>query len=216
MYMYNSRALHVCMCPVSAPRGACDRAMANGEENPDLSPAPAPESAEGKRRSRWGAKSEDAEPAEAAAGQQARKRSRWGNKPQPAADPVTLAVQLGIPLATLQQMTAEQQQILPSIKSKIDDIDLQCARHPPRSSGSRVVERAPIHRVVERARAAPSVEAHSPRPHQAEAPRLRHQRYPAGAALAGARAHLRQERPASEQPRGTQTAEAGAGAGPAD
>lgn len=86
--------------------------------------AAAPESADGKRRSRWGAKTEDAAGiSEAPAA--ARKRSRWGSKPAQTSDPVTLAVQLGIPLATLQQMTAEQQQMLPVIKSKIDEIDLQ-------------------------------------------------------------------------------------------
>ena len=92
-------------------------------------PAPGPDSADGKRRSRWGAKTEDEPNSEPAAdGAAPRKRSRWGNKPQQVADPVMLAVQLGIPLATLQQMTAEQQHNLPVVKSKIEEIDLQCAR----------------------------------------------------------------------------------------
>ena len=86
--------------------------------------AAAPESVDGKRRSRWGAKTEDAA-GNSEAPAPARKRSRWGSKPAQSTDPVTLAVQLGIPLATLRQMTAEQQQMLPVIKSKIDEVDLQ-------------------------------------------------------------------------------------------
>ena len=102
--------------------------MADAPPAPEsAAPAAAPESTDGKRRSRWGAKTEDAaDDSEAPAA--ARKRSRWGSKPAQTMDPVTLAVQLGIPLAILQQMTAEQQQMLPVIKSKIDEIDLQCAR----------------------------------------------------------------------------------------
>ena len=118
--------------PTPQPRRVRDRAAAVSRLMTDASPrapesaeaAAAPESVDGKRRSRWGAKTEDA------AGNSdvpapARKRSRWGSKPAQSTDPVTLAVQLGIPLATLQQMTAEQQQMLPVIKSKIDEVDLQ-------------------------------------------------------------------------------------------
>ena len=109
-----------------------DRAAAVSRLMTDASPrapesaeaAAAPESVDGKRRSRWGAKTEDA-PGNSEAPAPARKRSRWGSKPAQSTDPVTLAVQLGIPLATLQQMTAEQQQMLPVIKSKIDEVDLQ-------------------------------------------------------------------------------------------
>jgi hypothetical protein len=140
--------------------------------------AAAPESADGKRRSRWGAKTEDAAGiSEAPAA--ARKRSRWGSKPAQTSDPVTLAVQLGIPLATLQQMTAEQQQMLPVIKSKIDEIDLQCAWTTPPP------------RVHAPAQSPPMVR-------QAEASRLWHGRRSCGAALAVARTHLRQKRPACE------------------
>ena len=130
-----ARARHVrplSPLPTPQPRRVRDRAAAVSRLMTDASPrapesaeaAAAPESADGKRRSRWGAKTEDA------AGNSdvpapARKRSRWGSKPAQSTDPVTLAVQLGIPLATLQQMTAEQQQMLPVIKSKIDEVDLQ-------------------------------------------------------------------------------------------
>ena len=103
--------------------------MADAPPAPESAAPAVSESADGKRRSRWGAKTEDAA-ASSEAPAAARKRSRWGSKPAQTADPVTLAVQLGIPLATLQQMTAEQQQMLPVIKSKIDEIDLQCAACP--------------------------------------------------------------------------------------
>ena len=142
-------------------------------------PAAAPESTDGKRRSRWGAKTEDAA-GNSEAPAAARKRSRWGSKPAQNTDPVTLAVQLGIPLATLQQMTAEQQQMLPVIKSKIDEVDLQCAWTTP-----------PPSRVHAPAQSPPMVR-------QAEASRLRHGRHSCGAALAVARTHLRQKRPACE------------------
>ena len=142
-------------------------------------PAAAPESTDGKRRSRWGAKTEDAA-GNSEAPAAARKRSRWGSKPAQNTDPVTLAVQLGIPLATLQQMTAEQQQMLPVIKSKIDEVDLQCAWTTP-----------PPSRVHAPAQSPPMVR-------QAEASRLRHGRHSCGAALAVSRTHLRQKRPACE------------------
>ena len=116
----------------TAARRVRDRAAAVSRLMTDASPrapesaeaAAAPESVDGKRRSRWGAKTEDAA-GNSEAPAPARKRSRWGSKPAQSTDPVTLAVQLGIPLATLQQMTAEQQQMLPVIKSKIDEVDLQ-------------------------------------------------------------------------------------------
>ena len=118
--------------PDTAARRVRDRAAAVSRLMTDASPrapesaeaAAAPESVDGKRRSRWGAKTEDAA-GNSEAPAPARKRSRWGSKPAQSTDPVTLAVQLGIPLATLQQMTAEQQQMLPVIKSKIDEVDLQ-------------------------------------------------------------------------------------------
>ena len=118
--------------PTPQPRRVRDRAAAVSRLMTDASPrapesaeaAAAPESVDGKRRSRWGAKTEDAA-GNSEAPAPARKRSRWGSKPAQSTDPVTLAVQLGIPLATLQQMTAEQQQMLPVIKSKIDEVDLQ-------------------------------------------------------------------------------------------
>ena len=128
------------LCPAASPppeaphagRRVRDRAAAVSRLMTDASPrapesaeaAAAPESVDGKRRSRWGAKTEDAA-GNSEAPAPARKRSRWGSKPAQSTDPVTLAVQLGIPLATLQQMTAEQQQMLPVIKSKIDEVDLQ-------------------------------------------------------------------------------------------
>ena len=77
------------------------------------------------RASRWGAKMEEDPTDQEAPAEAPRKRSRWGSKPAQSTDPVMLAVQLGIPLATLQQMTAEQQQMLPALKSKIDEVDLQ-------------------------------------------------------------------------------------------
>ena len=74
------------------------------------------------RRSRWGGKKEEEE--------QPKKRSRWGAKSKEAVDPIVLAVQLGLPLAMLQQMSTEQQEMLPKIKEKVDEIDLLCG--PPR------------------------------------------------------------------------------------
>ncbi len=75
-----------------------------------------------KRRSRWGAKVETtAAPAQPADAEQPKKRSRWGSKP--ATDPMSLAVQLGIPLATLQAMSEEQRASLPAIKLRLEAID---------------------------------------------------------------------------------------------
>ena len=81
-----------------------------------------------RRRSRWGGKKDAAEPAEGDGENDApKKRSRWGSKPKESIDPVLLAVQLGLPLATLQHMSADQQQMLPKLKEKIEEIDLLCA-----------------------------------------------------------------------------------------
>eukprot|EP00965_Chrysotila_dentata_P167991 5547207-Pleurochrysis_carterae.AAC.1 len=85
---------------------------------------------EGRRRSRWGGKlAEDSAasaPSEAEEGGK-KKKTRWGTRNTDVADPVVLAVQLGIPLATLQHMSAEQQQTLPGIKKQMDEIDVLCA-----------------------------------------------------------------------------------------
>ena len=51
------------------------------------------------------------------------KKSRWGKKEEPA-DPLLMAVQMGIPLATLQHMSAQQQEMLPALKQRVDEIDL--------------------------------------------------------------------------------------------
>ena len=55
---------------------------------------------------------------------QSRKRSRWGGKKEEPADPLLMAVQMGIPLATLQHMSAKQQESLPAMKQRVDEIDL--------------------------------------------------------------------------------------------
>ena len=92
--------------------------------------APAPPPTEGKRKSRWGTKVEQpaASPLpEAGAPAEdggARKRSRWGTKKEEPADPLLMAVQMGIPLATLQHMSAKQQEMLPQLKRRVDEIDL--------------------------------------------------------------------------------------------
>ncbi|KAL1495898.1 hypothetical protein AB1Y20_014541 [Prymnesium parvum] len=90
----------------------------------DEAPATAAETGSAKqRRSRWGGKAlaEDSGGADEGG---AKKRSRWGTKTQQVVDPVVLAVQLGLPLATLQHMSAEQQEMLPQLKKKIDEIDI--------------------------------------------------------------------------------------------
>ena len=79
-------------------------------------PAPAPR----QKRSRWGAgKSEAPAAADTPAAEAPKKRSRWGAKPAEATDPIQLAVQLGLPLATLQHMSSEQQASLPKLKEKV-------------------------------------------------------------------------------------------------
>ena len=107
--------------------GDVDPAAAGGDA------APAALSASERRRSRWGGKKEDeGAPATPPNGAEepAKKRSRWGSKPSAApasaqpADPLLMAVQMGIPLATLQHMNAKQQEMLPSIKARMDEIDV--------------------------------------------------------------------------------------------
>ena len=90
--------------PAAAP---ADAAAAPAE-------APAPEK---KRRSRWGAKVDEGDG-------QPQKRSRWGDKQPVVQDPMVLAIQLGLPLASIQQMTAAQQQSMPAIKAGVERIEL--------------------------------------------------------------------------------------------
>ena len=81
------------------------------------------------RRSRWGTKADNlpSQPAiltQADNADGSRKRSRWGGKKEEPADPLLMAVQMGIPLATLQHMSAKQQESLPQLKQRVDEIDL--------------------------------------------------------------------------------------------
>ena len=71
---------------------------AGSASSPAETAGPSAEAAKPKR-SRWGSK-KDEEP---------KKRSRWGATPAESSDPLQLAVQLGLPLAALQNMDAEQQ-----------------------------------------------------------------------------------------------------------
>jgi len=64
-----------------------------------------------------------AAPAEAPAPEKKR-RSRWGDKQPVVQDPMVLAIQLGLPLASIQQMTAAQQQSMPAIKAGVERIEL--------------------------------------------------------------------------------------------
>ena len=81
-----------------------------------------------RRRSRWGNKTEgeDAVAPTSTDGGDAggRKRSRWGTKKEEPSDPLMMAVQMGIPLATLQHMSAQQQESLPKLKQRVDEIDV--------------------------------------------------------------------------------------------
>ena len=74
------------------------------------------------KRSRWGGKEDGGTPTDGDG--TARKRSRWGSKPKEPTDPLLIAVQLGIPLATLQHMAPAQQEMLPGVKARVDEIDL--------------------------------------------------------------------------------------------
>ena len=118
--------------PTQAENGAeaqpAEPALAHEVDAP--APAPGEGGDTGRRRSRWGSKKDgdataDGADAAADAPAPARKRSRWGSREtKQTNDPVTLMVHLGLPLATLQQMTAEQQQSLPALKEKMEEIDL--------------------------------------------------------------------------------------------
>lgn len=107
--------------PVAPPELVAEAAAEDGAAAP--APAEAP-----KRKSRWGGKAEGVAAADVAALAQAadvpRKRSRWGTKKEEPADPLLMAVQMGIPLATLQHMSAKQQEELPKLKGRINEIDL--------------------------------------------------------------------------------------------
>ena len=75
------------------------------------------------RRSRWGTKADNlpSQPAiltQADNADGSRKRSRWGGKKEEPADPLLMAVQMGIPLATLRHMSAKQQESLPQAASE--------------------------------------------------------------------------------------------------
>ena len=126
----------------SQPSAAAAGAGADAAAAP---PSAASLGAERRRRSRWGNKSEDTSATAAAAGaaaiqqlpgaavpvaaaaadgEQPRKRSRWGTKKEEVADPLLMAVQMGIPLATLQQMSDKQKESLPKLKMRIDEIDV--------------------------------------------------------------------------------------------
>ena len=106
----------------AAPAAPPDVVATNGEAA--AAPADAAgavaEDAPKPKKSRWGNKEPVPSPAEDGA---SRKRSRWGKKEEPA-DPLLMAVQMGIPLATLQHMSAKQQEMLPQLKQRVDEIDL--------------------------------------------------------------------------------------------
>jgi splicing factor 1 len=76
------------------------------------------------KRSRWGSKKEESPADAGGAAADGKKRSRWGAKPTEVSDPLQLAVQLGLPLAALQNMSSEQQASLPRLKQRVDEIDL--------------------------------------------------------------------------------------------
>ena len=108
-----------------ADAGVAAPALAYDAAQGDKPVAEAEKPAE-KRRSRWGSKAA-AEPESSAVvpADGARKRSRWGGKKDDGpADPLMMAVQMGIPLATLQHMSAKQQEMLPQMKQRVDEIDL--------------------------------------------------------------------------------------------
>lgn len=89
----------------------------------DATPSLTPEDAAPRvKRSRWGSKKDES--AAGAGVSDGKKRSRWGAKPTETSDPLQLAVQLGLPLAALQNMSAEQQASLPRLKQRVDEIDL--------------------------------------------------------------------------------------------
>ena len=115
-----SMAANVADEPASgAPPPAAAAESAPAPTASGAAPAPAA-GAPTKRRSRWGGK---VDVASESARNGVAKKSRWGAK-KTVTDPVQLAVQLGLPLATLQHMSAEQQQTLPQIKERMDEIDL--------------------------------------------------------------------------------------------
>ena len=63
-------------------------------------------------------------PAPAGSDEPQRKRSRWGSKKEEVTDPLLIAVQMGIPLVALQQMSSEQKASLPLVKRRVDEIDV--------------------------------------------------------------------------------------------
>jgi hypothetical protein len=71
-----------------------------------------------RRKSRWGSKVDRL----LVASEHPAKRSRWSTCSKPA-DPMQLVMQLGIPLAQLQLMSAEQVASLPLVKKRVDEID---------------------------------------------------------------------------------------------
>ena len=80
------------------------------------------------KRSRWGSRVVEpgATPAARPASSEdpVKKRSRWGAKTKEPDDPLLIAVQLGIPLATLQNMPQAQAALLPDVKQRCDELDL--------------------------------------------------------------------------------------------
>lgn len=151
--------------PAEAPAAPAEAAEAAASEAP---PAEAPR----QKRSRWGGKKEEDTEAAAAASAAAdaseqKKRSRWGSKPVESQDPLQLAVLLGIPLAALQQMSAEQQASLPRLKQQV--------RFQPAASGpsaSRAAHRSQLTLRLARCRQHRHRAASYPRSHRfAAAPR---------------------------------------------